>query len=199
MRKSGKAHQFATVVAVLGLTMPAAFAQDIQIMRDVGLTEDLPYTVFYPSVLNTVDDGNSQTIITLQPAGDKFLQCDVFAVSGAADGWTADSALSTLDVSGIEASWAPDFPGFRLTAQSTAAFASGPALRYEGQSDTSPMNLPITIIHAEAVDGGRTYAIECLFDRNIDGDARPVVDFIIANFSTKSDGQCCINPADDRG
>jgi hypothetical protein len=47
------------------------------------------------------------------------------------------------------------------------------------------MSVPINVIHAEAVDGGRTYAVECLYDRSADADARPMVDFIIANFSTR--------------
>lgn len=201
MRKSGFAHRAAIVLSVCGLSVPAVVAQDqqIEILRDIGLTDDLPYSIYYPNVLQSIDDGNSQTIMTLQPSSEKFFQCDVFAVQGGPDNWSADEAAKTLDVGAIESSWSPDFPGFKLTGQSVAAFSSGPALRYEGQSENSPMNVPINVIHAEAVDGGRTYAIECLYDRGTDADARPLVDFIIANFSTKSDGQCCINPQDDRG
>ncbi len=200
MRKNGLARRAAILFAVCGLSGPSlAQDQQVQIMRDTGLTDDLPYSIYYPNVLQSIDDGNAQTILTLQPSSAKFFQCDVFAVQGGADNWTAEEAARSLDVAGIESSWAPDFPGFRLTGQSVGAFSSGPALRYEGQSDNSPMSVPINVIHAEAVDGGRTYAIECLYDRSTDADARPLIDFIIANFSTRSDGECCTNPADDRG
>lgn len=171
---------------------------DAQVVIDRGLTEDLPYTAIYPSVLRSVDDGSPATILTLQHP-DAPLQCDAFAVDGGEADWTADAALSKLDVAGIEATWAPDFPGFKMVAQSVTQFASGPALLYEGESDNSPLGIPLRIVHAEAVDAGRTYAIECLMEKSISGEARPMVDFFIANFSTRSDGQCCINPADDRG
>lgn len=176
----------------------SAFAQGGQVVIDRGLTEDLPYTAIYPDVLQTFDDGNPETILTLRHPG-AALQCDVFAVPGAKDGWTAEEALQSLDVAGIESTWGPDFPGFKITGQSVVRLASGPALFYEAVSDNSPLSLPLSIVHAEAVDGGRTYAIECLIDRAVAADARPMVDFIIANFSTRSDGQCCIDPTDDRG
>lgn len=196
MEKSGPARHAAIALALCGLVTPA-LAQN-QMLIDRGLTEDLPYTAIYPNVLQSVDDGNSETILTLQHP-DAFVRCDVFAVPGAPDGWTAEDALENLDISGIEATWAPDFPGFKVTAQSVARFASGPALLYEGAADNSPMGVPVSVVHAEAVDGGRTYAIECLLDRAVATEARPMIDFIVANFSTRSDGQCCVNPADDRG
>lgn len=187
----------AAAAAAIALST-AAFAQSGQVVIDRGLTEDLPYTAIYPDVLQTFDDGNPDTILTLRHPG-AAVQCDVFAVPGAKDGWSAEEALQNLDVAGIESTWGPDFPGFKITGQSVVRLASGPALFYEAQSDNSPLSLPLSIVHAEAVDGGRTYAIECLIDRAVAADARPMVDFIIANFSTRSDGQCCIDPTDDRG
>src|SRR5690606_23286279 len=83
MRKTGPARRLAMLFALCGLTAPA-FAQDIQIIRDIGLTDDLPYAVYYPNVLQSVDDGNAQTILTLQPSSPNFFQCDVFAVQGGA-------------------------------------------------------------------------------------------------------------------
>lgn len=196
MGKSGPARHVAIALALCGLVTPV-FAQN-QVLIDRGLTDDLPYTAIYPSVLQSVDDGNSETILTLRHP-DAFIQCDVFAVPGAPDGWSAEKALENLDIAGIEATWAPDFPGFKVTAQSVGRFASGPALFYEGASDNSPMGVPVSVVHAEAVEGGRTYAVECLSDQAVAAEARPMIDFIVANFSTRSDGQCCINPADDRG
>jgi hypothetical protein len=185
------AHRAAVVIAVVGLSSPA-FAQG-QMLIDRGLLEDLPYTVIYPDILATFDDGNPETIVTLQHP-QAFLQCDVFAVQGGDEGWSAQAALQNLNIEGIEADWASSFPGFRVTSQGTAQFQSGAALLYEAQSDNSPMGFPINLVHAEAVDGGRTYAIECLVDSSIAADARTIIDVIIYNFSTRSDGQCCIDP-----
>ena len=198
MTKLGIWRRAAILLALAGLSTDALAQDQAQVVIDRGLTEDLPYTAIYPNVLRSVDDGSPATILTLQHP-DAPLQCDAFAVAGAEAGWTADAALSKLDIPGIEATWTPDFPGFKVVAQSVTRIASGPALLYEGESDNSPLGIPLRIVHVEAVDAGRTYAIECLMDKSIAADARPLVDFFIANFSTRSDGQCCINPADDRG
>ena len=189
----------AALVLAVASSAGLALAQDqAQVVIDRGLTEDLPYTAIYPSVLRSVDDGSPATILTLQHP-DAPLQCDAFIVAGGDADWSAEAALSKLDVAGIEATWTPDFPGFKVVAQSVVRFASGPALLYEGESDDSPLGVPLRIVHAEAVDAGRTYAIECLMEKSIAADARPLIDFVIANFSTRSDGQCCIDPTDDRG
>lgn len=197
MRRVG-IHRAVSVFLALSASVAMPLAQDqTQVVIDRGLTEDLPYTAIYPSVLRSVDDGSPATILTLQHP-DAPLQCDVFAVPGAEADWTADSALDKLDVAGIEATWAPDFPGFKVVAKSVTQFASGPALLYEGESDNSPLGVPLRIVHAQTIAGGLTYAIECLLEKSIAGNARPLVDFVIANFSTHSDGECCI-PIDDRG
>lgn len=188
----------AIIAALAGFGSPAIAQDQTQVVIDRGLTEDLPYTAIYPKVLRSVDDGSPATILTLQHPGAP-LQCDAFAVAGAEEGWTAEAALSKLDVPGIEATWTPDFPGFKVVDQSVTQFASGPALLYEGESDNSPLGIPLRIVHAETVDAGRTYAIECLMDKAMVTGARPLVDFFIANFSTRSDGECCIDPADQRG
>ena len=187
----------AALLAIAALCGQAVAQDQSQVVIDRGLTEDLPYTAIYPSVLRSVDDGSSATILTLQHPKAP-LQCDVFAVPGGEADWSADAALNKLDVAGIEATWAPDFPGFKLVAKTVTNFASGPALLYEGESDNSPLGVPLRIVHAEAIVGGLTYAIECLMEKAISSEARPLVDFVIANFSTRSDGECCI-PLDDRG
>ena len=194
----GGIYRVTSVFLALSASVGTSLAQDqSQVVIDRGLTEDLPYTAIYPSVLRSVDDGSPATILTLQHP-DAPLQCDVFAVPGAEADWTAESALDKLDVAGIEATWAPDFPGFKVVAKSVTQFASGPALLYEGESDNSPLGVPLRIVHAQAIGGDITYAIECLMEKSISGEARPMVDFFIANFSTSSDGKCCI-PIDDRG
>jgi len=197
MRRVG-IHRVCSVLLALSASVGMSLAQDqTQVVIDRGLTDDIPYTAIYPSVLRSVDDGSSATILTLQHP-DAPLQCDVFAVPGGEANWSAESALDKLDVPGIEATWTPDFPGFKIVAKNVTQFASGPALLYEGESDNSPLGVPLRIVHAEAIAGGLTYAIECLMEKGISGEARPMVDFFIANFSTRSDGKCCI-PLDDRG
>jgi hypothetical protein len=186
------------MVLALAASVPFhAIAQDqpqAEIKSDRGLTEDRPYTVFYPDVLNVEDDGSETTVITLRHP-DAPLQCDVLIVDGAAAEWDAQGALAALDRSVVEAIWLPDFPGFQLTSQGVTQFQSGPALIYEGQSTGSPLGVPLSIVHAEANDGGRSYAVECLTELSVAADARPMVDFILANFSTRSDGTCCTMPA----
>jgi hypothetical protein len=190
------ARRLGLILAVAGAAAPA-LAQN-QMMIDRGLTEDTPYTIIYPNVLQPVDDGNPATVITLRHP-DAVLQCDAVVVAGGDPDWTAQRAYDTLDVNEVEAEWRQAFQGFTITGQGITSFASGPALVYEALADGSPIGVPVSVVHAEAVDGGRTYAIECVLDRTVAADARPMIDFIIANFSTRSDGECCIDPTDNRG
>jgi hypothetical protein len=186
------ARRLLTVAAAALFAGTAAAQEQVAIAR--GTDPALPFTVIYPEVLQPVEDGSATTILTLRHP-DAPLQCDIFSVAGAAAGWTAESALENLDVAGIEASWIPDFPGFHIVDQQVTDFASGPALLYEGESDDSPLGVPLRIIHAETTGNERTYAVECLIERSVAAEARPLVDFIIANFSTRSDAACCIDPA----
>lgn len=190
--------QAALLLGALTMMASPVLAQEAKVVTDRGLTDDLPYTISYPDVLQSIDDGSDATILTLRHTNAP-LQCDAFVANGAAPGWTAEGALTTLDVPGIVATWAPDFPGFKVTNQQLTEFQSGPALLFEGESDNSPLGVPLHIVHAEATDGGRFYAVECLVERGAASDARPMINFIIANFSTRSDGTCCVDPADQRG
>ena len=63
---------------------------------------------------------------------------------------------------------------------------------YEGTSTDSPMGIPLTIVHTETVSDGLGYALDCLFDTTQAEQARPIVDFIIANFSTSAEAECCV-------
>ncbi|MCS6759953.1 MAG: hypothetical protein MO852_14190 [Candidatus Devosia euplotis] len=110
--------------------------------------------------------------------------------------WTPQAALVDVDV---EAGWRKTFPGFTLYAKGTAAYQSDTALIYEGASTGSPMGMPLTIAHTETVSNGLGYALDCLFDTTQAEQARPIVDFIIANFSTSAEAECCVPaaPADE--
>lgn len=179
-------------VAAAALISGAAAAQE-QVLITRGTDPALPFTIIYPEALRPIEDGSAATILTLRHP-DAPLQCDIFSVAGAAGGWTAENAVANLDVAGIEDTWAADFPGFRIVEQRVADFASGPALLYEGESDNSPLGVPLRIVHAETIDSDRTYAVECLIGRSVADEAQPLVDFVIANFSTRSDAECCVEP-----
>lgn len=199
MKTFGFARATMLLSALVLATTPPVLAQDKVAMQVVqGTTPERPFTVIYPDVFESVDDGSDVSVLTLRHP-DAVMQCDALIQDGANVEWSAERALETLDVDGIVKTWAPDFPGFRLTAQSVSSFQSGPALLFEGESDDSPLGVPLKVVHAEAVDGGRYYALECLVERSAADDARPMVNFIIANFSTRSDGTCCVDPADPRG
>ena len=189
-------------VIVCALILPtAALAQEatgdtvevtVQVSR--GLTPERPYTVIYPNNLQLVEDGDDITVATLEFPGAPF-QCDAMVAEGGAADWTADAAVTGLDRAGTEAGWIEQFPGFAISTVETVAFQSGPALFYQGASTTSPLGGPATIFHAEAVDAGRTYIYECLADTAIPGEAKALVNFLFANFSTRADGECCTDPA----
>jgi hypothetical protein len=199
MKKFGVAQGITLFAALALAATPPVIAQDQVEMNVIqGSTPERPFTLIYPSVFESVDDGSDVTVITLRHP-DAVMQCDAMVQDGAGANWSADEALKTLDVNGITSTWTPDFPGFKVTGQGVTQFQSGPALIFEGEADSSPLGVPLKIIHAEATDGGRFYALECLVERGAANDARPMIDFLIANFSTRSDGTCCVDPADPRG
>ena len=198
MKKFGVSQGAMLVAALAMVTIPPVSAQEQVQMTVVQGQPDRPFTVIYPNVLEVVDDGSDVTVITLRHP-DAVMQCDAMVQDGAGSDWSADEAVKNLDVNGIVSTWAPDFPGFRVTGQTVSQFQSGPALMFEAESDNSPLGVPLKIIHAEAADSGRFYALECLVERSAAAEARPMVDVIIANFSTRSDGTCCVDPADPRG
>ena len=173
---------------------PAAATTEVTINAARSLSSDLPYTLFYPEPMQLVEDGEDYTIATLEYPG-AALHCDAMVGEGGAADWSAESAAASLDRAATEAAWLEQFPGFAISAVETVNLQSGPAMFYEGTSQNSPFGVPTTIFHAEAVDGGRTYIYECLADTTIAAGVKGLVDFLFANFSTRSDGECCVDPA----
>ena len=196
MPNKGLASRGALAAALIVIATPAL--SQVNVIIDRGLTDDPPYTIIYPDVLRQIDDGDPQTVVTVQHP-DALLQCDFYAVPSATAEWTPQSALDGLDISAIELQWSMEFPGFRVTDKGLTAFQSGPALLYEGQADDSPMGIPVEMVHARAANGRWMLAIECVMENGVAEAARPMIEFIIANFSTRSDGECCTDPTDDRG
>lgn len=177
------------LLAAAALLPVGAYAQsDVTVTRSI--LPDQPYTLIYPAVM-TATGGAADPLTINHP--DAPLQCSVTIVPAVTDtNWTPDSALADFDDAKVAATWTESFPGFTVASKGTTAYQSGPALIYEGQSTNSPMGVPLTIMHTETVDGGRGYVLDCLFATEVAEKARPIASFIIANFSTKADAECCV-------
>jgi len=183
------AQRFVAVVAGLSLAaVPvAAMAQNMNVTRSIFA--DQPYTLIYPEAM--VATGGAGEPLTINHPNAP-LQCDLSVVPVEDASWNADSALSSLDASAVSAAWADSFPGFTLGDSGTAQYQDATALIYEGTSESSPMNVPITLVHTETVTEGRGYSLDCIYATSVAEQVRPAVDFIIANFSTRSDADCCV-------
>lgn len=176
------------VVLAAALAVPvAATAQSVNVTRSI--LEHQPYTLIYPEAM--VASGAAGEPLTINHP-DAPLQCTLVILPVEETGWTPQQALADLDDAAITAQWQETFPGFTLGESATVAYQSTDALIYEGTSTDSPMGMPITLVHTETVDSGRGYILDCLYATEVAANARPIVDFIIANFSTRSDASCCI-------
>lgn len=182
--------RFAPAVLALSLCLVpvTAFAQT------AGITgsplPDQPYTLIYPEVM--VTSGEVGGPLTINHPG-LPLQCVLTVVPVEDTGWTAEGALAALDAGAIASGWSATFPGFTLGASQVTSYQSNPALQYEGTS-TGGEQGPITLVHTETVDGGNGYTLDCFYATEMAAEARPVVDAIIANFSTRQDAQPVVTP-----
>jgi hypothetical protein len=176
-----------TLGLAAGLLPAIAMAQSVSVTRSVLL--DQPYTLIYPEEM-VASGGVDEPVTVNHPNAP--LQCSLTIVPAEDAAWSAEDALAALDDAEVTAAWAEAFPGFTLGTKAVTAYQSGPALFYDATTTDSPMGVPLTIVHTEAVDSGRGYVLDCLFATAEAGGARPIVDFIIANFSTRSDAECCI-------
>ena len=177
---------YLAVLFVLGC--PAlSLAQSISVTHST--LPEQPFTLFYPEAMQASGGVDRPLVIKHASAP---LQCSMSYVPVDEPAWTAEGALALLVDADVEAGWRESFPGFALGARGTAAYQSDTALIYEGTSSDSPMGLPLTIVHTEAVAGELGYALDCLFATAEAEQARPIVDFIIANFSTAADAECCV-------
>ena len=171
----------------LALVPGTAFAQSVNVTRSILPTQ--PYTLIYPDAMLASGGVDEPLVINHANAP---LQCDLTIVPVEDTNWTPESALASLVDADVVASWSETFPGFALTSKGTTAYQSNTALIYDGTSTDSPMGVPLTIVHTETVDGGRGYVLDCLFATEVAEKALPIADFIIANFSTKADAECCV-------
>nr|WP_295890211.1 hypothetical protein [uncultured Devosia sp.] len=151
---------------------------------------DQPYTLFYPEVMVTSGEPGGPLTINHPTLP---LQCVLTVVPVEDSGWTAEGALAALDATAVAAGWSETFPGFTLGDSRVTSYQSNPALQYEGTSEGSEGG-PITLVHTETVDTGNGYTLDCFYATEMAADARPVVDSIIANFSTEQDAQPVVTP-----
>lgn len=184
-----KVNRVMAMFAALGIaTAPVAtLAQEVSISRSV-LT-DLPYTLIFPAAMQA--SGGGPDPVTLNHP-DAPLQCDMTVVPVEDTAWTAESALTELDETEVAAGWSETFPGFAVSAKGTTQYQDVAALTYEGTSTDSAMGMPLTLVHTETVSAGRGYVLDCIYAADQAEQARPIVDFIIANFSTREDADCCV-------
>ena len=176
-------------LATLGLVLSPtlAAAQSVNITRSVLPT--LPYTLIFPQPM--VASGGGEDPVTINhPAAP--LQCDMRVVPAEDTGWTAEGALGALDDAEVAASWSDIMPGFVMGSKGTTPYQDATALIYDGNSPESSMGMPLTVVHTETVANGRGYTLDCYYATDQAEQARPIVDFIIANFATRSDAECCI-------
>ena len=182
--------KFAPAVLALSLSLApvAAFAQSLAISGSP--LPDQPYTLIYPDVMVTSGEVGGPVTINHPTLP---LQCVLTVVPVEDTGWTAEGALAALDPVAVAAGWDQTFPGFTLGASLVTNYQSNPALQYEGTS-TGGEQGPITLVHTETVDGGNGYTLDCFYATEMAAEARPVVDTIIANFSTRQDAQPVVTP-----
>lgn len=171
-------------VAALSMSLlpVAAHAQAVVTMTGSPLP-DQPFTLIHPAEM-IVSGGPGEPVTINHPA--MPLQCILRVVPVEDTGWTAEGALAALDEAAVTQGWGQSVPGFALTSKSTTAYQSNAALRYEGgnQGDEA-----VTVVHTETVDTGNGYTLDCIYGNAAAEQARPLVDYIIANFSTKQDAQ----------
>ncbi|MGB3335933.1 MAG: hypothetical protein WBA73_02010 [Devosia sp.] len=181
-----------SVPAILALSLSlvpvTAFAQALTV--DGSPLPDQPYTLIYPDVM--VTSGELGGPLTINHPG-LPLQCLLTVVPVEDTTWTAEGALAALDPATVAAGWNETFPGFVLGASLVTSYQSGPALQYEGTS-TGGEQGPITLVHTETVAAANGYTLDCFYATEVAAEARPVVDTIIANFSTSMDAQPVVTP-----
>jgi hypothetical protein len=176
------------VALTLSLLPAAAFAQGLAI--DGSPLPDQPYTLIYPDVMVTSGELGGPVTINHPTLP---LQCVLTVVPVEDTGWTAEGALAALDPTAIAAGWQATLPGFSVLESKITAYQSGPALLYQGTSQ-GETGTTVTLTHTETVDGGNGYTLDCFHGTEEGLEAGPIVDAIIANFSTRQDAQPVVMP-----
>jgi hypothetical protein len=189
----------AALMAVLSLpavpSLPAAAqgeANPVQVVR--GVSAGRPYTLAYPRILEQAGGGD---LVLRLPAnsparapGTRGTYEVHLTISPAAGG------APSFDRERITAEQRRTFPDFTLTGQPVRLKTrSGPALVYQGEmTSRAPGRERLAFTRAELTDQGQLYRFDIYAGRNLSADVEPITHFILANFSTKADGVCCVQP-----
>lgn len=184
-------HAAVAGIAVLSLVIAPSLvaAQNISLTRSI--LPDAPYTLIFPEPMVVAGSDIEPVRVTINHPGAP-LQCDMSIVPVEDTSWSAQEAVAALDEAEVAAAWADVMPGFTLGAKGTLPYQDAQALFYDGTSQESSMGVPLTLVHTETVAEGRGYTLDCYYATAEAANARPIVDFIIANFSTRADADCCI-------
>lgn len=184
-------HAAVAGLAVISLVVAPtlATAQSISIARSI--LPDTPYTLIFPQPMVAADSSLDPVSVTINHP-DAPLQCELTIVPVEDAAWTAQGALDALNETDVVSAWSDLMPGFALTSQGTTPYQDATALTYEGASPESAMGMPLSLVHSEAVSNGRGYVLDCYFATAEAERARPIVDFIITNFATRADADCCV-------
>jgi hypothetical protein len=175
-------------LAALSLSLVAAGAFAQEVASTGSPLPDQPYTLIYPQGMVTGGDQVGGPVTINHP--EIPLQCILAVIPVEDTEWTAESALASLDATSVTEGWSDTLPGFTLGTSRVTSYQSGPALQYEGANPGSDETGPATtLVHTETVAQGNGYALDCLYPTEVAGQARPLVDFIIANFSTQQDAE----------
>lgn len=178
------------VAALAGLSLVVcptlAAAQNISVSQSTDPA--LPFTLIFPEPMQASGSA-AQGMRINHP--DAPLQCEMNVVPVVNTEWTAQTALGMLDDNELSNAWSAALPGFSVTDKGTTAYQDATALFYEGESLGSELGIPLTLVHTETVAGGLGYVLDCFYATAEAARARPIVDFIIANFATSAEAECC--------
>lgn len=177
------------LAAVLMATSPA-LGQDVVVIER-GPKPDRPFTLIYPDTMTLGIRGGALAASLKGGIGEPW-QCKVFVPDDGPESWDAGAALAAFDRDATAAYWAENYPGIHITTVDMAAFQSGPAIRWEAESESSSSGAPVHLVSFEAQGGGFRHQVLCTVELDRKSDAIEIFDFIGRNFSTSSDAQCCV-------
>ena len=186
------------LAAVFVCGASTASAQDMMVQTTQGLSPERPYTLSYPNFLK-LGGGFGQTDLTL-PAPAMGLPADglqvLLQIIPNAPALTPEQANAQFNAEAVTAEWRKTFPDFALGRRGLTTIRSGNALIYSGTLTSKAVGSKLLVlVRVETTDGGRRYLLDFYVDRASYETARELVGFIVANFSTKADGACCVDPS----
>lgn len=186
------------LAAVFVCGASTAWAQDMRVLTTRTLSPERPYTLSYPDFLKR-GGGFSEIDLDL-PAPAMGLPANGLQVHlqiiPNAPALTPEQANAQFNAEAVTAEWRKTFPDFVLGPRGLTQIRSGNALIYNGTLTSKAPGSPLLVlVRVETTDGGRRYHLDFYIDRASYEKARELVGFIVANFSTKADGACCVDPS----